>query len=112
MSSFSVATVFGRGDRVSNFIAIDDVVSFVLAVLRDTGVKNQVIEIGGPSQVTLVQFAASIQRAMGVPEKRRHVPAPVLNVAIAVLRQAEPRQPRYFVVLATYSLDENTMRGE
>ena len=81
-----VATVFGRGDRVCNFIAIDDVASFVLAVLRDPSVKNEVIDIGGPSQMTLVQFSAPIQRAMGVPEKRRHVPAPILRMASYVTR--------------------------
>ena len=81
-----VATVFGRGDRVCNFIAIEDVASFVLAVLRDPSVKNEVIDIGGPSQMTLVQFCAPIQRALGVPEKRRHVPAPVLRVARHVVR--------------------------
>lgn len=76
-----VATVFGRGDRVCNWIAIEDVASFVSAVLRDPSVKNEVIDIGGPSELTLVQFSQPIQRAMGVPEKRRHVPAPVLNIA-------------------------------
>lgn len=81
-----VATVFGRGDRVCNFIAIDDVASFVLAVLRDRDVRNEQIDIGGPSQMTLVQFSAPIQRAMGVPEKRRHVPAPVLGIARYVVR--------------------------
>ena len=82
----AVATVFGRGDRMCNFIAMEDVASFVLAVLRDPSVKNEVIEIGGPSEVTLVQFSAPIQRAMGVPEKRRHVPAPVLNLARHIAR--------------------------
>lgn len=81
-----VATVFGRGDRVCNFIAIEDVASFVLAVLRDPDVKNEQVDIGGPSEVTLVQFTAPIQRAMGVPGKRRHVPAPLLGVARHVVR--------------------------
>jgi uncharacterized protein YbjT (DUF2867 family) len=82
----SVATVFGRGNLVCNFIAVEDVASFVLAVLRDQGVQNEVIEIGGPSEVTLVQFSVPIQRALGVPEKRRHIPGPVLNVARRVVR--------------------------
>ena len=82
----AVATVFGRGDRICNFISIEDVASFVLAVLRDPSVKNEVIDIGGPSQMTLVQFSAPIQRALGVPEKRRHVPAPVLRMASYVAR--------------------------
>jgi uncharacterized protein YbjT (DUF2867 family) len=81
-----VATVFGRGERICNFIAVEDAASFVLAVLRDPSVKNEVIDIGGPSQMTLVQFSATIQRALGVPEKRRHVPAPVLRVARQVVR--------------------------
>ena len=81
-----VATIFGRGDLICNFIAVDDVASFVLAVLHDPSIRNEVIDIGGPSEVTLIQFATPIQRAMGVPEKRRHVPAPVLNIARRVVR--------------------------
>ena len=80
------ATVFGQGNLACNFISIEDVASFVLAVLRHPDVKNEVIDIGGPSEVTLVQFTQSIQRAMGVPEKRRHVPRPVLNIARHVAR--------------------------
>jgi uncharacterized protein YbjT (DUF2867 family) len=82
----AVATIFGHGSLVCNFISIDDVTSFVLAVLRDPTVKNEVIDVGGPSEVTLVQFSQPIQRAMGVPEKRRHVPGPVLNVARRLVR--------------------------
>jgi uncharacterized protein YbjT (DUF2867 family) len=82
----TVATVFGRGDRVCNFIAIEDVASFVLAILRDPSVKNEVIDIGGPSQMTLVEFSVPIQRAMGVSEKRRHVPAAVLSMARHAVR--------------------------
>jgi uncharacterized protein YbjT (DUF2867 family) len=81
-----VATVFGRGDRVANFIAISDVISFILAILGNEAVRNEVVEIGGPSEMTLVEFSALIQRAMGVPEKRKHIPAPVLGVARHVAR--------------------------
>ncbi len=82
----AVPTIFGRGNRVCNFIAVEDVASFIQAILRDPSVRNEVIDIGGPSEVTLVQFATPIQRALGVPEKRRHIPAPVLNVARHVVR--------------------------
>jgi len=76
-----VATVFGVGNRARNFIAMNDVASFVLAILDNAAVKNEVVEIGGPSELTFVEFAGPIQRAMGVPEKRKHVPAPVLAIA-------------------------------
>lgn len=81
-----VATIFGRGDRVVNYIAISDVVSFVLAILGDARVRNEVIDIGGPSEVTFVEFSAPIQQAMGVPPKRKHVPAPVLGIARYIAR--------------------------
>jgi NADH dehydrogenase len=81
-----VATIFGRGDRVVNYIAINDVVSFVLAILGNVSVQNEIIDIGGPSEVTFVEFSEPIQRAMGVPPKRRHVPAPVLGIARYVAR--------------------------
>jgi len=77
----SVATVFGTGKRVVNVIAMNDVASFVLAILANQAVKNEVVDIGGPSELTFIEFAASIQRAMGVAEKRKHVPAPVLAIA-------------------------------
>ena len=76
-----VATVFGAGNRAVNYIAMNDVASFVLAILARAAVVNEVIEIGGPSELTFVEFATPIQRAMGVPEKRKHVPAPVLALA-------------------------------
>jgi len=82
----AVATVFGRGDRVVNYISIDDVTSFVLAILGNPAVQDEIIDIGGPSEMNFIEFSAAIQRAMGVPEKRRHVPAPVLVVARQLAR--------------------------
>lgn len=81
-----VPTLFGRGDRVANYIAISDVVSFVLAILGNAAVRNEVVEIGGPSEKTFVEFTVPIQKSMGVPEKRKHVPAPVLGLARHVAR--------------------------
>ena len=81
-----VATIFGRGDRVVNYIAIKDVVSFVLAILDNRSVVNEIIDIGGPSEVNFIEFSEPIHRAMGVPPRRRHVPAPVLGIARYVAR--------------------------
>ena len=81
-----VATIFGRGDRVANYISIDDVASFVLAILADRSVRNETIDIGGPTNATFTEVAAHVQRAMGVPEKRKHVPAPILGIARHLVR--------------------------
>ncbi len=46
-----VATVFGDGNRVANYIAIDDVAEFALRIL-ERELVNEVVEAGGPSNVT------------------------------------------------------------
>jgi uncharacterized protein YbjT (DUF2867 family) len=81
-----VATVFGRGDRVVNYIAIDDVALFVLAILRDRSLRNEIIDVGGPTETSFVDFASRVQRMRHLPEKRNHVPAPVLDLARHVVR--------------------------
>ena len=81
-----VATIFGRGDRLVNYISMNDVASFVLAVLVDRSVQNEIVDIGGPTDATFMEVASHVQRAMGVPEKRKHVPAPILGVARHVVR--------------------------
>ena len=90
-----VATLFGRGDRVVNYIAISDVVSFVVAILGDASVTNETIDIGGPSEVNFIEFSEPIQRALGVPAKRRHVPAPILGIARYVARPFNEVAARY-----------------
>jgi uncharacterized protein YbjT (DUF2867 family) len=81
-----VATVFGDGGSVVNYIAMDDVASFVLAIVRDDSVRNEIIDVGGPTETSFVDFASRVQRIRRLPERRRHVPVPVLGLARRVVR--------------------------
>ena len=57
--------VFGNGDNPINFVSVNDVAALVDRVIADPAVRGQVIEIGGPENLTLTQLASAIQRRSG-----------------------------------------------
>lgn len=67
-------TIFGRGRNPVNFVSVRDVAEFVLVALDDPAARNQVLEIGGPENLTLLQVAEVFERATGRAASRRHVP--------------------------------------
>lgn len=81
-----VAVLFGDGRQRSNFIAIDDVAEFALRILQREDVRDEVIDVGGPSTLTFAELATLVERQLGVTAKRRHIPVPVLRVGSRLLR--------------------------
>jgi uncharacterized protein YbjT (DUF2867 family) len=88
------ATLFGDGRRILNFIAVDDVADFVLAILASGDVCNEIVEIGGPSNVSLADFATLVERSLAVPVKRRHIPVPAMRIGRLLLRPFSERLSR------------------
>jgi NADH dehydrogenase len=81
-----VATVFGDGRNVSNYIAVDDVAAFALKILDRSDVQNEIVELGGPSDVSLDDIVGMMERLRGSAIKRRRVPVPVMAVMSKLLR--------------------------
>jgi uncharacterized protein YbjT (DUF2867 family) len=80
--------VFGRGENPINFVSVDDVATAVeRAVLHDDQ-RGQVIEVGGPRNLTFNELAASLHHAPATSGTVRHVPRPALRVAARFSRQA------------------------
>jgi NADH dehydrogenase len=75
-----VTTIFGDGTRAANYIAVDDVAAFAVTVLERPEVVNEVIDVGGPSNVSLNDLAGLLETRMGVPSKRRHIPVIAMQV--------------------------------
>ena len=69
-----VIRIFGDGTAVNNYIAVEDVATFAVKVLAREDVVNEVIDFGGPSDTSLNNLAALVEKRLGVPSKRRHVP--------------------------------------
>jgi uncharacterized protein YbjT (DUF2867 family) len=74
------ATLFGRGDRVANFVAVDDVAAVIEAVLADEGVRDERIPVGGPTTMTYLDAVAAIEEGWGLRVRRVFVPRWLLSI--------------------------------
>ena len=78
--------LFGDGQMVGNYIAGEDVAEISLRILMQPEIVNEVIEIGGPSNLSGEQLATLVEAKLGVVAKRRRIPKPVLWTGGLLLR--------------------------
>jgi len=108
--------VFGRGDNPINFVSAIDVAALVALAATDSGLRGQVLELGGPGHLTFNEFAALLQDAAGRRGAVRHIPRPALRamaLAAAAIRPALARQVRAALVMDTLDMtfDPAATRG-
>lgn len=82
--------VFGRGENPINFVSVLDVAAGVVHAVADPTLRQQVITIAGPENLTLNQFAARI----GERHPPRHVPRAGLRGMAILARGARPALAR------------------
>jgi uncharacterized protein YbjT (DUF2867 family) len=102
-----VATIFGDGKAVSNYIAVDDVAEFAVKVLSRAEVVNEAVEAGGPSNLSLNEVATLVERRLNRPGKRRHVPVAVLRILPPLVRPFNELAAR-LMTLGLYAATEAT----
>jgi uncharacterized protein YbjT (DUF2867 family) len=96
--------LFGRGRNPINFVAVDDVARLVAQAVSDPSLRNVVVEIGGPHNLSFRDVVQTVQQVTGVTGTVRHVPLPVLRVMTVVVRPfngALARQAQAAVVMDT-----------
>jgi nucleoside-diphosphate-sugar epimerase len=81
-----VATIFGDGNAVANYIAVDDVAEFAVKVLSRPEVVNEAVDAGGPSNLSQNDLAALIERRLRSSGKRRHVPVAALRLLPPIVK--------------------------
>ena len=86
MRAKGVATIFGDGNRVSNYIAVDDVAEFAVKILARPDVVNENVDAGGPSNVTQNHLVSLVAERFNLNVKRRHMPVALLRVLPPVIR--------------------------
>ena len=100
-----VATVFGDGNMVANYISVDDVAEFAVKILaRET--VNDVVEAGGPSNVSQNHLVSLLERRFNVSAKRRHVPVAAMRLLAPVVRPFNEVAAR-LMTLGLYSATES-----
>ncbi len=108
------ATVFGRGDNPVNFVSVTDVAAAVELAAIDPAWAGQMLEVGGPENLSLNQFVAVMTRLCMARRRTRHVPRPVMRLAAILLRPVSPalaRQVASGVVMDTRPLTFDAAPG-
>ncbi len=80
--------VFGRGTNPINFVSVGDVADVVERAVVDPSLRGQVLEVGGPQNLTFNELAAVLAAVRGRPAKVRHVPRSLLRAMAPLSRQA------------------------
>jgi NADH dehydrogenase len=100
-----VATVFGDGKNVANYIAVEDVAEFAVKVLAHPEIVNEAIEIGGPSDLSQNDVAAIVERRLKAPGKRRHIPVAAMRLMAPIIKPFNEVAAR-MITLGLYSATE------
>ncbi|MEO6398426.1 MAG: SDR family oxidoreductase [Tepidiformaceae bacterium] len=101
------ALIFGRGVNPINFVSATDVARLIELAIGDPAMRGEVIEFGGPENLTFVQLATIVANVTGKETSMRHIPLPVMRAAALILRPIKPaiaRQIRAGVVMDTLPL--------
>lgn len=102
-------TIFGRGVNPVNFVSAEDVARFAIIALEDSAARNQIIEIGGPENLSLVQVAEIFEHVTGQAAKKSHVPLPMMRV-MAILTQAfNPKLSRQIAAGVYMDTEDQTL---
>jgi len=99
--------VFGRGDNPVNFVSATDVAALVERAVTAPGLRGQVLEIGGPDNLTFNQVATILQETTGRHAPVRHIPRPALRVMAwltAAIKPALARQARAALAMDTIDM--------
>ena len=83
-------TLFGRGERIRNFVAADDVARIAVLALTDSALEGRTIEIGGSEHHTNSDVVRLYERASGRTARVTRLPLPFLRALSAVTRPVHP----------------------
>lgn len=86
--------VFGRGENPINFVSAADVAALVERAVIGPTTRGQILEIGGPENLTFNQLAQAVQTAAGRTGAPRHVPRPMLQVMANTIGRVKPELGR------------------
>jgi uncharacterized protein YbjT (DUF2867 family) len=86
--------IFGRGRNPVNWVSAWDVARFADLAVTDPALRGQVIEIGGPDNLTMSEFVRAFQHETGADAKIRRIPRPLLRAGSVLARPVSPATAR------------------
>jgi NADH dehydrogenase len=80
--------VLGRGSNPINFVSVHDVAAVVELAVTDPSLRGEVLEVGGPRDLTFNEVAELMQTTRDQRARIRHVPRGALRVLAPFARPA------------------------
>jgi uncharacterized protein YbjT (DUF2867 family) len=78
--------VFGAASNPVNFVSAEDVARFVEVAALTDQLQGAVTDLGGPQNLSLVQFVETFAAALGVGSAIRHIPRAILRLLSLLAR--------------------------
>jgi len=97
-------TVYGKGRNPINFVSAGDVARLALTLLDDPMSIREVVELGGPENLSMDEVVDRFALAAGRPPKVRHVPLRIMKMLRAAAGRVNPplgRQVSAAIVMDT-----------
>jgi len=97
--------VFGRGDNPVNFVSAADVATPAELAITGSGLRGQVLELGGPDNLTFNELAATVQETTRRRGTVRHIPRHAVQAMAwltAAITPALARQARAALAMDTF----------
>lgn len=82
--------VFGRAQNPINFVSVYDVARFVELAATGSELAGQVTELGGPENLSLLEFVETFRKAVGVTGTVKHVPRAMMKLLSYAARPFHP----------------------
>ena len=99
--------IFGLGDNPINFVSVHDVARFVEFAVVDPSLRGELVEVGGPENLSMKRFARTFEALAGKAGKKIHVPLPIMRLMAVLTRPVNPtlaRQVQAGVVMDTHDM--------
>ena len=98
--------VFGRGRNPINWVSVADVAEFVALAATDPAMRDRVIEVGGPENLTMTAFVDVFRTEAGSSGTVGHIPPVAMRLMASVMSLVNPamaRQIQMGVIMDTRS---------
>ena len=82
--------LFGKGMNPRNYVAAEDVAKAIVGALSIPSLRGEVIEIGGPDNLTAHQVVETFERVSGMKAKVTHVPLAAVRTMARAIRPLHP----------------------
>jgi uncharacterized protein YbjT (DUF2867 family) len=105
--------IFGRGQNPINFVSAHDVAGVIETAVMDPAKRGAAIDVGGPEDLSFVDFARVVEQATGKTAATSHVPLPMMRAMSVLMKPLNPvlaRQIQGGVVMDTTDLTFASVR--